>query len=237
MPARLLAAVLALWTAAPATAATHASTSSNWSGYAVTRSGSHFKRVAATWTVPAVTCATRRPAYSAAWVGLGGYHDDSSALEQVGTSADCGGGTARYSAWYELVPAGSVDLPLRVRPGDQVSASVVVTGRQVRVRLANRTTGAVVTRVLRARAVDTRAAEWIVEAPSLCDGSRCETQPLADFGTTTFANASATTTRGHIGTISDPAWSVNLISLSGIDGASPGELSPSGASFPISYGV
>src|SRR3954462_2851106 len=111
MPARLLAAaVLALWTAAPAPAATHASTSSNWSGYAVTRSGSHFKCVAATWVVPTVSCTGRRRAYSAAWVGLGGYHDDSQALDQVGTSPDCVAGSARYSAWFELVPSASVDL-------------------------------------------------------------------------------------------------------------------------------
>src|SRR4051794_34361235 len=107
MAARILPAVLA-------------SVSSNWSGYAVTSGAAHFKRVAATWTVPAVTCTTtRRRAYSAAWVGLGGYHDDSRALEQIGTSSDCVGGTPRYSAWYELVPSASVDLPLGVRAGDR----------------------------------------------------------------------------------------------------------------------
>src|SRR3954451_17640143 len=222
MAARIVLAVLA-------------SISSNWSGYAVKQTGTHFNRVAATWTVPAVSCPARRRAYSAAWVGLGRYHDDSQALEQVGTSSDCVDGAPPYSAWSELVPSASVDLPLRVRPGDRISASVLVTGRQVRLRLANRTTGAVATRRLRASRVDTRAAEWIVEAPSLCDARGCETLPLADFGTTRFANASATTTGGHTGAIADPAWSVTAISLTGAGGASPGDLLPTGTAFSVSY--
>ena len=206
-----LAAVATLVAAAPASAAT----SSNWAGYAVTRSGSTFKKVTGTWVQPAVDCTAGERTYSAYWVGLGGYHSDSGALEQVGTEADCtSSGGVHYEAWYELVPAGAVTLDMRVRPGDRLSASVTVTGHRVRMRIADETTGAVAVKTRTARTVDTRSAEWIVEAPSLCDGAgRCETQPLADFGTAAFTRVSATSAGGHTGTLTDANWTRTPISL------------------------
>ena len=57
-------------------------------------------------------------AIAAIWVGLGGYTVGSNALEQTGTAADCNGaGKATYYAWYELVPASSVTLKLKIFPG------------------------------------------------------------------------------------------------------------------------
>ena len=47
----------------------------------------------------------------------------------------------RYSAWYELVPAGSVKVALKVSAGDRISASVKVNGTKVTVQLQNLTTG------------------------------------------------------------------------------------------------
>src|SRR5205809_183673 len=120
----LAAAVLLALPAAPAAAATIESTSSNWAGYAVARKGTRFRRVSGTWVQPAVTCTGDR-AYSAYWVGLGGYRTTSQALEQIGTAADCDStGTAHYTAWYELVPAAAVTVKLNVRAGDTIAASV-----------------------------------------------------------------------------------------------------------------
>ena len=99
----LTAALAALATApAGAGAATTTTISSNWAGYAVSRAGVRFRRVAATWVAPTATCTTgRRRRYSAAWLGLGGYHTTSTALERIGTEADCTpGGSPVYSAWY-----------------------------------------------------------------------------------------------------------------------------------------
>ena len=64
----------------------------------------------------AVACtANSQPTYSAYWVGLGGGGQQSSALEQIGTQADCStSGTATYYAWYELVPS----APVKLVPGD-----------------------------------------------------------------------------------------------------------------------
>ncbi|TML97925.1 MAG: hypothetical protein E6G10_23800 [Actinobacteria bacterium] len=246
----LAAAVLLALPAAPAAAATIESTSSNWAGYAVARKGTRFRRVSGTWVQPAVTCTGDR-AYSAYWVGLGGYRTTSQALEQIGTAADCDStGTAHYTAWYELVPAAAVTVKLNVRAGDTIAASVAVSAHRVRLHLVDRTTGAAVTRTLRAVTVDTTSAEWMAEAPSLCDERGfCATQPLADFGTASFTAARATTTGGHAGAIRDPAWSAVAISLEDLPdgdprfagdmtsagGATPGALSSTGDAFSISF--
>jgi hypothetical protein len=237
--------------AAPAEAATRTATSSNWAGYAVSRSGVTFKRVSGTWVQPKASCNTGRRRYSAYWLGLGGLHTYSKALEQIGTEADCAGGKAFYSAWYELVPDDPVALKMTVRPGDTMSASVTVTGHTVKLFLANRTRDTVFSRQLQAATIDVTSAEWIAEAPSVCDGSGCETLPLADFGSASFASAQATSTTGHAGTITDPAWSPLAITLSsdrhrrggpgfvtdgvGVVSASPAELNETGDAFAVTY--
>src|SRR5206468_3717647 len=98
------------------------STSTNWSGYAVT--GSRYTSVSASWTLPTATCSGT--AYSSFWVGLDG--DTSGTVEQTGTDADCSGSTPRYYAWYEMYPKFPVNLGGTVRPGDHLSASVTTAG-------------------------------------------------------------------------------------------------------------
>jgi hypothetical protein len=132
-----------------------------------------------------------------------------------------------------------------------MAASVEVRGTRVRVRLRDRTTGAAFTRTLRMSSPDVSSAEWIVEAPSSCDDAGdCRELPLGDFGTLSFAHASATTTRGHTGTIADAAYRRTRIRLSASDGGGPGpgfasaasdagaiasSLNSSGSAFSVSY--
>ena len=244
-----IATLLAL-ASAPAGAASWTTTSSNWAGYASSQPGVSFRRVSATWTAPQAHCASGGRRFSAVWVGLGGLHSTSQALEQVGTEADCAGGKGYYSAWYELVPDAPVKLDLAVRPGDTISAAVTVDGHSVKLFIANRTRGTSFTKRLTAARVDVSSAEWIVEAPSACgDNGGCEALPLADFGTTPFAAARATSTTGHAGTITDPAWSAVAITLTPGGGpgpmrfspdasagsAAPANLSPAGDAFTVSY--
>ena len=245
----VVATAASLIAVAPAAAA---STSSNWAGYAASGATARFRRVSATWTVAPVDCTAGRRTYSAAWVGLGGYHSNARALEQAGTDANCdAAGGAHYSAWYELVPAGSVRVPLTVRAGDTLAASVTVRGTLVQVSLANRTTGAKVARTLRAPAIDVTSAEWIVEAPSACWSQGCTVLPLADFGTAGFTGARATSATGHTGTISDAAWHATAIRLSAASArdlgpgrfagdqaaatATPAALSATGDAFAVVY--
>lgn len=245
-----LAALLAFAASADADAATRPVSSANWAGYAVSKPAVRFRRVAATWVQPAATCAPGARRYSAYWVGLGGFHSKSSALEQIGTQVDCSSlGQAVFSAWYELVPAGPVHIALPVHAGDTLSASVAVSGHTVKLFLANRSSGATFATQLSADHVDVTSAEWIVEAPSRCDSTGCQPLPLANFGSASFSAASATTA-AHRGTIADPAWATTAITLSphanrgigtdlALPGASaeatPGALSASGDAFTVTY--
>jgi len=231
------------------------STSSNWAGYAVSSSDPaapvSYTSVSGSWVQPAATCAAGSPAYSAFWVGLGGLADESQALEQIGTESNCtADGRATYAVWYELVPASSVPVKLKLFAGNRVSASVTVSGTQVTVTLKNLTRKTSFTKRLAMSAPDVSSAEWIAEAPSACFSSgACQTLPLADFGTVAYGAAKATAA-GHTGTISDPAWGATAIALQGTPtgafgrrfgqmvataGATPGDLSADGTSFSVAW--
>jgi hypothetical protein len=242
--------VLAFAGGAPAALA-DTSESSNWAGYAVHRAGVSFSSVTAVWKQPSARCVRGSDTYSAVWVGLGGFSVSSNALEQIGTEVDCSpSGIVQSSAWYELVPAPSQPISLRVRAGDQIDAIVTVNGNRVVVTLLDATTHKSFTKPLAAPAVDVSSAEWIVEAPSNCINiGTCQTLPLANFGSTTFNLAAAVTTSGHTGSISDPAWDNTKISLvpngrrfisyegsaAAFGGASPSPLSAGGQSFKVTF--
>ena len=172
----------------------------------------------------------------------------SNALEQIGTSSDCSvDGRASYSAWYELVPAGSVPIKLKVFAGNKLSAAVSVTGTKVTVQIRNLTRKTSFTRVLTMAAPDVSSAEWIAEAPSICDTySRCRTVPLTNFGKINFSKSLATA-GGHTGTISDSLWTATSIQLQSAADfgpfasatsaaqAAPTGLSSDGSAFSVSY--
>jgi hypothetical protein len=125
---------------------------------------------------------------------------------------------------------------------------VAVSGRRVVIRLRDVTRGTAFVRTLTARAVDTTAAEWIVEAPSECIAGHCRVLPLSSIGATTFTGARATSATGHTGPIGDPLWAHTAIDLQS-DGpwfggpaqpdratgasATSGALSASGDSFTV----
>ena len=211
----LAAVAIGLVAAGTATAATSVTrdVSSNWAGYVV--SGTTFTSVTGTWVQPEIDCTSTGSSASAFWVGLGGNTDGSNALEQAGTGAECDeNGVATYYAWYELVPAPSITIPMAIEPGDTITTTVTVVGTKVTLQVTDVTTGKTVTKVKRMAAPDTSSAEWVAEAPSLCSGSGyCRTVTLSDFGKVKFTKASATTTDGHTGSISDKAWTATSIQL------------------------
>ena len=235
--------------------------SDNWAGYAVkSTNGQSFSTVSASWTEPSVSASSDQ-GYSAFWVGLGGASEQSQSLEQVGTSAEVADGQTGYYAWYELLPATQTRLNIAIHAGDHISARVTVNGTTVTVSLSDQTTGQSVSKTLQMSNPDTSSAEWIAEAPAAeTEGGGYQVLPLADFGTVTFTNASATA-GGHTGSISDPSWSVREIGLSSgsstgvVDrgrftptrlgvggvtaessvGASPSDVSGDGSSFSVSY--
>jgi hypothetical protein len=158
------------------------STSTNWSGYAVT--GSRFTSVSASWTQPTAKCSGT--AYSSFWVGLDG--DTSSTVEQTGTDADCSGSTPKYYAWYEMYPKFPVNLSGTVRPGDHLSASVTTDGSgRFTLTITDSTQGWTNTTNARLKSAKLASAEVIAEAPSSSGG----VLPLANFGTVSFSGAKA----------------------------------------------
>jgi hypothetical protein len=101
--------------------------SSNWSGYAQsTAKNGTFTAVRDYWTVPTVNTKASGDQYSADWVGIGGFND--STLVQDGTEADNIGGTAKYDAWTEILPASEVVIPgLTIKPGNKMEGLVEET--------------------------------------------------------------------------------------------------------------
>lgn len=258
--AATVACALGIVPAASASTDAQTASSANWAGYVVggSSSATRYKSVSGSWVAPTAKC-TSGQGYSSFWVGLGGAGSDSSSstsLEQAGTEADCNAdGSATYSAWYELVPAPPVKVDMAVHPGDRVTSKVTVDGSSVTIQLFNATTGGSFEKTLQASNPDVSSAEWIAEAPSTCSQgvSDCSPLPLADFGTAQFSGASATTTDGHTGSISDSAWQTAAVQLSpgasqsgfgdaqfasygsGSAGATPSSLSSDGSSFSVAY--
>jgi hypothetical protein len=165
------------------------STSSNWSGYAVSGHGP-YTRVSANWTQPAVNCSVTPSAYSSFWIGLDG--DTTNTVEQTGSEGDCSGGQPVYYAWYEMYPKFPVNFPDAVSPGDNFSSSVVATGGgNFTLSLSDTTKGWTHTVTQKLKSAKLGSAEAIAEAPSGSGG----VLPLADFGNMGF---SAVTVNGSV---------------------------------------
>ncbi len=236
------------------------SVSSNWAGFVATGPGSTattassamtYTDVTGQWVEPTATC-DGSPSSVALWVGLGGYSETSQSLEQTGTSADCNAaGHASYYAWYELVPANSVTVKLKVSPGDVIASSVVVNGTKVLVQVTDRTRGTRFTKRLTMANPDLTSAEWIAEAPSECaTETSCQQLALTNFDSVNFSRTYAIG-NGVAGTITSPTWTATPIQLvprahrfyggaynsqnDANAGAAPGSLSPDGSGFTISW--
>jgi len=153
------------------TAGTTAVGSFNWSGYADTSTTKQeFTKVSGSWTAPSVTCSAEDQITSD-WVGLDGF--TSGTVEQLGTIGWCYKRKATYFTWYEMFPAGTVEVGLTLKPGDKISASVTRSGTSYTLKLTDSTTTAnsftkAATCAL-ATCLDT-SAEWISERPSFSIG-------------------------------------------------------------------
>lgn len=197
----------------------------NWSGYADT-SATHqeFTKVGGSWTTPSVAC-TAEDEVTSDWVGLDGF--TSSTVEQLGTISWCYRGTPTYFTWYEMYPAGTVEVGKTLKPGDKISASVTRSGTSYTLKLTDATNTAnsftkTATCAL-ATCLDV-SAEWVSERPSFSIGIA----PQAHYNAFKITNGTETA-GGKAGTIGsgpgvnaitmvDATDAYNLNNVSGLTG-------------------
>src|ERR1035438_3677970 len=142
-------------------AASAATPTGDWYGYAVT--GATYTSTTADWTMPAVTCTTSGT-YIAIWTGLDGYSSDT--VEQIGAEAYCSGSTPEYFGWYDLYPGAPVDFSKTLKPGDSLQASVTFKSSKFTLTLHDVTQGwtQTVTKALSGAARS--SAETVVQVPA-----------------------------------------------------------------------
>ncbi len=213
--------------------------STNWSGYAVQTPGvSDVTAVSGSWKQPAVTGSSG--SYAAFWVGIDGY--SSSTVEQIGTMAEMSGRQAVYYVWYEMYPSNMVEITqIKLKPGDMISASVTYNSpSSFTLSISDTTANKSFSIVKTLASAQRSSAEWIVEAPSSGRG----VLPLANFGTATFSNASATL--GVAGPIDSSSWpsgattAIDMETNSGSIISTPAALTdttttPATSSFTVTY--
>lgn len=165
--------------------------SQDWSGYVAVTDLQNpqplIVGVNASWIVPEVT-PSQKNSYSAAWIGIGGYFDDT--LIQVGTEQDSKNGAGAYSAWYELLPNDAVPISrIAVSPGDEMTASINLINSNSstwEVEISDTTNGEKFQKSLPYES-SSLSAEWIVERPTVGH----ITGTLANFGNITFTKSTA----------------------------------------------
>lgn len=201
-------------------------TSRNWSGYAAT--GGQFTAVNGTWTVPAAT-GNGHTSADATWVGIGGI--SSSDLIQAGTQNTVDStGNVTSSAFYELLPNVSQNIPVTVKAGDTITVAITQqSSNQWQISFTDKTTNQNYQLQTISYTSSLSSAEWIEEAPS----NGITTLPLDNFGTITFS--SGTTTRNGspetIGTSSGQA--ITMVTTAGQVLASTSSLGSDQQSFTV----
>jgi hypothetical protein len=208
-------------------------TTHNWSGYADDNTGGAvYSSLSGKWKEPTVSsCATAGAVKAVVfWVGIDGFN--SQTVEQGGTGAICGGGTPlTYFSWWEMFPTNNIQVVgATVKPGDQISASVVRTGANYVIKVTDSTTaGNSFTTAPQACATCVNSsAEWIGEAPSSATG---ELQlPKFTPWTVTAATVAAGAVKGTISKFPDNAVTMENTPAPDND-VKPGALNAAGNSF------
>ena len=187
------------------------------------------------WIVPTLTESSSANTYSAIWVGIDGYSDNT--VEQIGTEQDWSPSGQQNYVWFEMYPKAAYEIVgFPIEPGDVFSASVVYVGNgRFQLSIVNESSNVSFTvpaRYTKAANARRSSAEWIVEPP-YAGGIL----PLADFGKVSFRNCSATL-NGVTGAIGDSNWQNDPITMETQDGivkAKVSALSAGDAAFTVTW--
>jgi hypothetical protein len=199
--------------------------SSNWAGY-VASTGT-FTSVGGSWIVPQAVGSNANLSADATWVGIGGV--SSTDLIQAGTQDIIQNGTSTYTAWYELLPASSVQVPLAVHPNDGITVSITQQSNgQWQISFSDTTTGqSYQTSVSYASSLS--SAEWIEEMPSDQRGL----VPLDNFGIVSFTDGLTTQNGSQVSISESGAQPMTMITRNDQALATPSSLGADGASFTV----
>ena len=108
----------------------------------------------------------------------------------MGTEHDWSRGSVEYIAWYELLPANSVQLTMTVSPGDVMSASITLqdaTSHTWSLEITDTTNGQTFRQNF-IYASSMLSGNWVVERPTVNN-----VEPLlTDFSRISFSDCSAT---------------------------------------------
>jgi hypothetical protein len=182
-------------------------TSINWSGYAdVSTKQGAFTRVSASWTTPRVKC-NREDQITSEWVGLDG--DGTATVEQDGTIGWCFRSKAIYFTWFEMFPAGTVEVGKSLRPGDKITATVARTGTSYKLTVTDHTRKSASfsrTKTCAASTCLAESAEWIAERSAFANAG---VAPLVNYTRWKVTGASVTA-NGHKGGIASVASTQRL---------------------------
>jgi hypothetical protein len=184
----------------------------NSAGYAVSRARTRFRLVRATFFVPFLNCRLSKGAFSAHWVGLGGFVGGSNSVEQIGIEADCStAGRSRYFAWFAMYPRKRATSQIRIKGGDSVTASIFFDAahKKFALSLTDNTTGGhfLVRRTCpRGQTCPARSAEVISSAPASGTGAHLKIKPLADYGAVSFSGVAVTDLSGQRGSLRSAHW-------------------------------
>jgi len=221
------------WPAVPVTRAQSAvispgaanAQSFNWAGYVAT--GGSYTGIGGTWTIPSVPTATSLEA-DAAWVGIGGVQGQD--LIQAGTQDIVNpGGAVTYQAFYEILPATSVIVPLAMHAGDSVTAAITETAAsEWAISLRNNTTGQTYATSVNYQS-SLSSADWIQEMPSAPSGF----VPLDSFGSVSFASAYAVVNGAQTNLSGTGAQALTMTNRAGAVLADVTSTGSDGASFTV----
>jgi Peptidase A4 family len=181
----------------------------NWSGYAdVSGTKGAFTEVSGRWRTPSVRC-SRQDDIVSNWVGLDGFANNT--VEQDGTAGWCFEGKPTYFTWYEMAPAGTIEVGKALRPGDMVRARVSRSGKKYTLSLTDAThpaNGFSVTKTCALSACNATSAEWICERATY---PTTGIAPLARYRAWKLRDATETA-RGMAGTISSlsPSYKITM---------------------------
>jgi hypothetical protein len=197
----------------------------NWGGYAITSSKKGaFTKVSGNWVTPKIAKCSPEDTLTSEWVGIDGFGTNT--VEQDGTLDWCFEGKAVYFTWYEMFPAGTVEVGASLKPGDKISASVVRSGTSYTLAVkdsTNKKNSFSHKATCAASTCTDESAEWIAERPAFSIGIA----PLGDYGTWKLTSGAVTEggKAGKIGTFAndsiamiDATESYDLSTVSGLSG-------------------